>query len=341
LTWANPLVEAWPVTAYDKLDWHYGAALAAGQPKENAFTHIGFYLAWLIRHDLHDPEVFPPAHVAALNRGEMTGSDLADDIDTKLTSMNMNREGRAFSDARYKTYLDEYTSAFEDEPDYSVVDDAANYARAAAVLDRLYATWVADGRPKPPPKEDDLPWSPDRAANASFEIPADMSREAIKAFTETINSGGFRVEPTPEEIGSVAPELEALIPRDITDPPPRTNSVRVKDWGSSLLNRAVKRLSVAPGDATVVVAMGGDGERLLTIILYSVPGVAADKLRMEFDAVIVKAPGARWESRRVGDRAISWATGRLFTVAFWARDSLVVHVAGQADDVERAIPRLP
>ncbi|MEJ7803359.1 MAG: hypothetical protein WKH68_08315 [Candidatus Limnocylindria bacterium] len=44
-------------TAYDKLDYHVDGALQAGQPEERAFTHIGLYLAWLIRHDLHNPEL--------------------------------------------------------------------------------------------------------------------------------------------------------------------------------------------------------------------------------------------------------------------------------------------
>src|SRR5690349_15012547 len=43
------------VTSYDRIDWHLDSAIAAGQPEENAFAHIGLYLAWLIRHDLHDP----------------------------------------------------------------------------------------------------------------------------------------------------------------------------------------------------------------------------------------------------------------------------------------------
>ena len=40
-----------------------------------------------------------------------------------------------------------------------------------------------------------------------------------------------------------------------------------------------------------------------------------------------------------------WAEGRIenqqFTIAFWARDGLVVHVTGQPADIEAAIPRLP
>ena len=90
-----------PTLTYDRLDWHLDSAIEAGQPPENAFTHIGLYLAWLIRRQLHAPEVFPAGHVAAVKAGEMTGSDLADDVDGKLLESIMTAEGRAFSDACY------------------------------------------------------------------------------------------------------------------------------------------------------------------------------------------------------------------------------------------------
>jgi hypothetical protein len=143
------------VAVYDKLDWQFDSAVSAGQPPENAFTHIGFYLAWLIRHDLHNPNFLPAEHVEAVKRGEMTGSDLADDIDMQLVSDVMNREGRAFSDARYGAYATEYGEVFENLPDYSVVDDEANYRRAEELLDRQYAepaieTTVQDVLPRPP-----------------------------------------------------------------------------------------------------------------------------------------------------------------------------------------------
>jgi hypothetical protein len=40
------------MATYDRLDWHFDSAIVAGHPPENAFTHIGFYLAWIIRHAL-------------------------------------------------------------------------------------------------------------------------------------------------------------------------------------------------------------------------------------------------------------------------------------------------
>ena len=89
---AARVADAWWVAVYDKLDWHFDSAVAAGQPPENAFTHIGFYLAWLIRHDLHNARFLPPEHVEAVKHGEMTGSDLADDIDELTRGMRTDGE---------------------------------------------------------------------------------------------------------------------------------------------------------------------------------------------------------------------------------------------------------
>jgi hypothetical protein len=324
------------MAAYDRLDWHYDSAIAAGRPPENAFTHIGFYLAWIIRHDLHNPKVFPTSHVVAVKVGEMTGSDLADDIDTKLIPQAMNAEGRAFSDARYATYLAEYEKVFADQPDYAVVDDPASYARIAPAIDSLYASWIVDGRPKAAGKP------PGSAAGLDFS--PDMSQEQIDSVIVelAVGYGGLADdEPDPEVMSRLAPDLEALIPSDLTDPPLRSNSVRASNWGSSLLNRALRRLEVEPEDATVVVAMGGRGPRTLTVMLYEIPSVMADRLLAEVESAITLPPRGRWSDREVAGRKVRWASGTEFTVAFWARDGLVVHVAGSVQDVERAAPLLP
>jgi hypothetical protein len=329
------------MATYDRLDWHYDSAMAAGRPPENAFTHIGFYLAWIIRHDLHNPIVFPTSHVVAVKGGDMTGSDLSDDIDTKLIPNDMNAEGRAFTDARYAAYLAEYATVFADQPDYAVVDDPANYARIAPVIDWLYASWIADGRPKAVTEatRSRVPGSP-----SGLDFAADMGREQIDSMVVelAVGDGGLAAdEPDPEVMSRLAPTLEALIPSDLTDPPLRANSVRASVWGSSLLNRALRRLEVEPSDATVVVAMGGRGPRTLTVILYEIPTITAERLLVEVESAITLPPRGRWSDREVAGRKVRWSSGVEFTVAFWARDGLVVHVAGSAEDVQRAAPLLP
>jgi hypothetical protein len=308
------------LTSYDRLDWHVDSAIEAGQPPENGFTHIGLYLAWLIRHALHDPQLFPADHVDAVLRGEMTGSDLADDIDTKLGSFALSEEGRRFSDARYGAYLDAYGELFADAPDYTVVDDAASYARVEPLLDRLYADWVGAGRP-----------GPERVDEST--VTSDRNGDEVVAIT-------IELDPFQMERAHAAPHLEALIPADLTDPPMDRTSVSAAGWGSSLLNRGLRRLGVAPQDAIVVNAIGGDGQRTLVVTVCAVPGVPADQLVGEFQ-LVVPAPGAPQSERMIGGRAVAWSEHPEFTTAQWARDGLVIGVAGDPVDVGAAIDRLP
>jgi hypothetical protein len=211
------------VTAYDKLDWHIDGAVSAGLPEENGFVHIGFYLVWLIRHDLHDPAWFPPEHVAAVQAGEMSGSDLIDLVDGTLASDTMTAEGRAFSDARYGRYLSTYAAAFGEGPEYGVEDEPGNEARAGGLIDELYAGWVADGRPEPLAESDPN-------ARASGDVPAErieihlpdlagMSEPEVRAFVvaQIWEAGGTVTEPPdPFDVSHVPGDLARLLPFDVT-----------------------------------------------------------------------------------------------------------------------------
>jgi hypothetical protein len=319
---------------YDRIDWHLDSALEAGQPPENAFAHIGLYLAWLIRSDLHDPELFPAAHVAAVKAGEMTGSDLADDVDGKLLDVMMTAEGRSFSDARYSAYTAGFEATFADEAPYSVVDDGAAYALIGPVIDQLHAAWVAAGRPEPDqatPRTDAMPVErpqPDQFSMRAMQVSMDRVAAELRP--------AERRPPGPH----AAPELEALIPADLTAPPLWITSVTAVASGSSLLRRSLKRLGVPPADVRLANAIGGSGEETLIVMLTSVPGIERELLLGEFRSVIF-LPRGSWETRSVGGRDVSWTTVPEFSTAWWANDELVVQVSGRADFVEAAIPRLP
>ena len=331
------------MTSYDRIDWHLNGAIEAGQPEENAFAHIGLYLAWLIRHDLHDPSTFPRDHIDAVKRGEMTGSDLADDVDGKLVGRDMNAEGRAFSDARYEAYLDEYGTLFDDLPEYSVKDDPAAYAKVERLLDRIYAEWVETGRQGPPQRVDPVIDVEDFPATSSMVmVPQGMEQDQIQDLLAYL-PGDVQVLAS-DAVGPhshVAPELEGLIPTDLTSPPMEIESDPASGWGSSLLTRALKRLGVAPKDAVVVHGMGGGGDRTLTVTIYEVPMIDASSLASEFRSVIFRLPGTEWEARTIDGRDVMWASGQEFTVAFWTRDGMVVHVTGQPKAIVGAIGRLP
>ncbi len=321
--------------SYDRLDWHADSAIEAGQPPENAFTHIGLFLAWLIRHDLHDAHSFPAAHIAALKAGEMTGSDLADDVDGKLVAAIMAPEGQAFSDARYAAYTTAFESEFGTEEPYSVADDEAARARIEPAIDRLYDDWVAAGRPQteldsksPTSRSDERPM-PDEFAMRQMQ-------ESMDRIATELAAAGIQPPPRPH----ATTDLESLIPADLTDPPMELTSVTGVAWGSSLLRRSLKRLDVRPADTFVVNGMGGSGEETLVVILFSVPGIEAERLLAEFRTVIFLPRGA-WQTRPVAGREVAWMTIPEFSTAFWAKDGLVVQVSGRADVVEAAITRLP
>jgi hypothetical protein len=146
--------------------------------------------------------------------------------------------------------------------------------------------------------------------------------------------------PTEEEMPHVAPELESLIQRDLTSPPMQVSSVSATHWGSSLLNRALKRLGTRPKDAVVVSGVGGEGGRTLTVSIYGVPGVSAERLEAEFQSVIFRPPGSKWGRREIAAGEVNWASGREFNVAYWARDGVVIHVAGEVAAVESAVQRM-
>lgn len=331
---------------YDDAGWHVDSALEAGQPCEHAFTHIGIYMAWLIRHDLHDSQgLFSREHVRAVKAGEMTGSRLADDIDGKLLSEEMSAEGEAFSSARYNRYLSEYNDLLGEAAVYTVPEDDALYARVEAVIDRLYGEWIAAGRPGPEPRER----SPiDEEFEAMFDVAAipwdELGKVADGPISVELHRDGTYEVHSRRDMPHVDIDLEALVPIDLVEPPIAMHSVRAPEWSSSLLNRSLKQLGVRPRDVVVAIGIGGSGERTLAVTLYRVPGIPADRLREAFASAIYRPPGSEWQERVVGDVAVSWAEGRdgplEFAVAYWTRDDLVLHVSGDRADMEGAILRL-
>ncbi len=341
----RPPVDLGPAK-YDDIDYHVGPAEEAGQPPEHAFTHIGLYLAWLIRHDLHDPRRFPPEHIEAVKRGEMTGSDLADDIDSKLLSDSMTGEGAAFSDACYRAYLGECAALFSDAPDYGLTDDDAAYATVEPLLDRLYAEWIVAGRPAPELKAPtsleaqfagmieaaEIPWEvlvPDGPGIHAVEVKPDGTYELT------------RPEPPHDD-----PALEALIPDDLLDAPIEMSSTIGTRHGA-VFSRAFKQLGVRPRDVTIASGLARDGEDVFGLTLYRVPGASAEALSTAFAAAIYRPRGSKWEIRRVGNIDVWWSEGYAdpdrtiyFNIAYWTRDDLVLHVFGRPADMETAIRRL-
>ncbi|MBM4408205.1 MAG: hypothetical protein FJ038_06335 [Chloroflexi bacterium] len=144
---------------YDQAAWHEDAARNAGQPAERAFAHATLYRTWLRRRDLLAQEWPAAGATEALTANEMT------------------EEGRAFTDAYYGRYLDDYAVVFGDLPAYAVEADEDAFDRIARVIDRRFAEWDYAGRPELPP--DDEPAEELARLLDASEVPPGLTEAAV------------------------------------------------------------------------------------------------------------------------------------------------------------------
>jgi hypothetical protein len=315
------------VTKYDDADWHYDGAAAAGQPIEQAFAHIGLYLGWLIRRGFHRPDMFTAEDVASVRSGEMTGSDLADEVDGKLVSDMLTYDGRQFADFYYPTYLNDFSAIFPTEPDYSVVDDAPSYARIAPVLDRAFEEWVAADRPGRVPQDPERRIETPAYARGPG-VPDSMTSAELDAYMDDLVSRTVVHEIRVDEMEPPheAPELESLIRVRLGAGTSDVGSATANHWGSSKLSRALKRLGVRPRDATVVSAIVGDGEQSTMVAVYALPGIEAATLETVFADAIHRPSPRPWQPTEIAGRRVLVADGREFIAIYWAVGGMVFHL---------------
>ncbi len=132
----------------DRADWHYGGNYPPGLPPENAGTHIGIYLAWIIHRGLGSRTVMKhagPWYQRVLNR-EATGRELLyAALDEKFFAQLLSPEARAFTQAYYESneYLNDSDGALGGnlETLYHVADTWDNYDRMASLLDTRFQEW--------------------------------------------------------------------------------------------------------------------------------------------------------------------------------------------------------
>ncbi|SRR6266571_8507219 len=136
--------------AIDSADWHYGGNYPAGLPPENAGTHIGMYLAWIISRNLAGEDLVRHAgdtYTWVLNR-EVTGRDLLfTKLDEKFFDQLLSPEGQAFTRSYYESngYANDYDRVLcGDLPSlYHVADTWENFDKLAPVIDERLAAWRA------------------------------------------------------------------------------------------------------------------------------------------------------------------------------------------------------
>jgi len=136
----------------DRADWHYGGNYPPELPPENAGTHIGMYLAWIVLRGLGSKELV--LHAADtynwVRNREVTGRDLLfTKLDEKFFDELLSPEGLAFTRSYYETngYANDYDRVLgADLPTlYHVRDTWDNFDKLAPVLDERLAAWRAIG----------------------------------------------------------------------------------------------------------------------------------------------------------------------------------------------------
>jgi hypothetical protein len=311
-------------TKYDDWDWHTGGEFPADRDPDQAFVHIGMYLTWIIRHDMLDSSLVAAQTLRDVKNGRVLGTELRDDVDGQLVSDMLSADGQAFTDGYYAShYLADWDQTFGDTAgDYSVPDTWATYGAIEPVIDQAYAGWVAAGRPGPALRDAAEPTTADLAA---IEV-------------EDVEITEMQVGDLPR--AHVDPDLEGLLPHNLTDPPLDLSSVSATAWGSSRLNATLRRLGVRPRDATVASAVGGSGSETIMVSATRVPAVDASTLQDAFRASVFLERGARWTTREIGERTVDWAQGPQFGIAVWVEGDVAFHFGGEAGAVEAAVSKL-
>jgi hypothetical protein len=321
------------LTLFDDVDYHEGAAVENGQPPEHGFTHISFFLAWLVRRGLTDPEVIGENFADELRNGTVRPNDLADLVDGGLGSFALKDEGTAFCAFYYEQYLVDYGNAFSDMPDYGVPDEPAMEARAAALIDDAYSKWVAGGRPPASPRPDREHHHPASEVEGVAIIGPGQDDDLVA----DLEGAGIRITRAEDlERPHAAPELEDLISGCVRVPMSFKQSATARGWGSSLLKAAVRRLDLSAND--VVVANGlGEAPNVPTVDIYRLPGIPAAMLEAEFERVIPNRPRKGWDRVSVDGRQVRWALadldrGNLITLAWFATDGYVVFLSSASPE---------
>jgi hypothetical protein len=129
----------------DDMKWHLGGGeFPLDLPEENAATHIGFFVAWVINSGLWGAsQSDDDSHAVQRVRDRtITGRTfLIERCDGKLFPGMLNKEGAAFAQKYYeREYFKDYrrTLVVDLKSDYLVEDSWDNYDRISEVIDTCF-----------------------------------------------------------------------------------------------------------------------------------------------------------------------------------------------------------
>ena len=135
---------------YDDASWHYGGNYPGDLPEQNAFTHIGMFLAWALLNglggELHSHESKDELESLQACR-IMPGVYFRRNCDGKLTDEDLSDKGNRFAEMYYeKSYFRDYVStlATELESPYHVEDTWENFEKISQVVSRRFDVWASN-----------------------------------------------------------------------------------------------------------------------------------------------------------------------------------------------------
>lgn len=142
------------MASIDRMDWHYGGDYPENLPTENAGTHIGMFLTWIIENDLigelHRDD--STEDLEKVKKRQMTGRDfLIKNCDEKFWEDDLNDVGNEFVKYYYNTessddspnFYTDYTDilAIGDIGIYEVENSWENYDKLKNILTKRFKEW--------------------------------------------------------------------------------------------------------------------------------------------------------------------------------------------------------
>lgn len=128
---------------YDDKSWHEeDEDFPNGLPPDSAGSHIAYFLAWAVRRNLVSEDLKRDfsREVARIVGGEFASIPLMKAIDGKVTSEDLNEQGRSVAERLYDTYVARWGAWCEDhgfESLYHAPADPKHEEAAIAILEGL------------------------------------------------------------------------------------------------------------------------------------------------------------------------------------------------------------
>ena len=139
------------MTKYDDASWHFGGDFPSDLKINNARTHIGMFLGWVVDNKLYGNllEEIHGENLRKFKDRKISPSQLFKVCcDDKLTNEDLNEEGNSFALHYYETdiYLEDYEEILGKDIDtlYHAEDSWENYLKISKRITKRYTEWLKE-----------------------------------------------------------------------------------------------------------------------------------------------------------------------------------------------------